>query len=130
MVNQESDDEIIYDLQRLKEIDKISDLHNRINLDVTPKVVMEPRYQANAEDLKKLSEIAGYMFYVESETDPPALMLMKIGKTDISLTIGKIDEIPANLIQDAIANPVHPPVHGMYAITETIKAWLRKELNL
>lgn len=114
----------------LAEIRESPDILAKIKLDVTPQVVMEPRFQANPEDLKKLAEISGYMFYIESECEPPALMLMKIGKTDIMQTMGKIDEIPAEFIRRAIENPAHTPSHGMYAITEEIREWLKKELGL
>lgn len=101
-----------------------------IRWDVTPQVLMEPRFQSNPEDLKKLREITGYMFYIETQCGDPALMLMKVGRTDISSTVGKIDEISKDLIQKAIDSPVHKPFFGMYAISEEIKAWLKKELGL
>lgn len=106
------------------------DIIESIKWDVTPQVVMEPRFQLNPEHAQKLKEITGYMFYIETQCEPPALMLMKVGKTDITSTIGKIDEIPSELIQRAIDNPVHKPVFGMLAITDEIREWLRKELGV
>ena len=99
-------------------------------LRVSPKILVQPRFQSQPEDLQKLKEIAGYMFYVEGVCSPPALMLLKIGKTDITSTIAKIDEIPDALVREAISSPVNPPVHGMYEITDNIKEWLRKELGI
>lgn len=106
------------------------DLLEKIKWDVTPQIVMEPRFQSRPDDLRKLREITGYMFYIESQCEPPALMLMKVGKTDITSTVGKIDEIPAELVRQAIEHPVEKPSYGMYAITDEIKAWLKKELGL
>jgi len=120
----------IDDILRLDDIRESSDIISKIKLDVTPQLLVEPRFQSVPEDLQKLKEITGYMFYVEGECSPPALMLLKIGKTDITSTIGKIDEIPDELIQEAVQTPVHPPVHGMYEITDKIKDWLRNELGL
>jgi hypothetical protein len=120
----------IDDIFGLEDIRESSDILSKIKFDVTPRVLVEPRFQSVPEDLLKLKEITGYMFYVEGECSPPALMLLKIGKTDITSTIGKIDEIPDELIQEAVQKPVHPPVHGMYEITDRIKDWLRKELGL
>lgn len=123
-------DDVFRDVPGLAEIRERPDIVGGIRWDMTPEVMMEPRFQSNPEDLQKLREIAGYMFYIESQCEPPALMLMKVGKTDISSTVGKIEEVPRDLIRRAIDNPVHKPVHGMYAITEEIKAWIKKELGL
>ncbi len=120
----------IYDIFGLEDIKKSPDILGKIKLDVSPKILVQPRFQSQPEDLQKLKEIAGYMFYVEGECSPPALMLLKIGKTDITSTIAKIDEIPDALVREAISSPVNPPVHGMYEITDDIKEWLRKELGI
>jgi hypothetical protein len=117
-------------MQGLNDIKRRPDILSKIKFDVTPKMVMEPRFQRDPEDLKKLAAITGYMFYIEAQCQPPVLMLMKIGRTDISSTVGKIDEIPAEMIQRAIEKPVHPGVYGMYAVTDEIKEWLTKELGL
>lgn len=120
----------IFDLQDLNSLRKRPDILSRIKWDVTPRIVMEPRFQARPDDLQKLRDITGYLFYIETESERPSLMLMRIGKSDITSTAGMIEEIPFELVQRAIDNPLHPPVHGMYAITEEIKDWLRKELSL
>ena len=124
------DEKSIFELQGLEEIRKRPDILAGIKFDVTPRMVMEPRFHADPEALRKLREIAGYMFYIESQCAPPALMLMKVGKTDITNTVGKIDEIPQQLVDRAIENPPEPPSHGMYSINGEIKAWLKKELGL
>jgi hypothetical protein len=120
----------MFAMQGLNDIKRRPDILSKIKFDVTPKMVMEPRFQRDPEDLKKLASITGYMFYIETQCQPPVLMLMKIGRTDISSTVGKIDEIPAEMIQRAIEKPVHSSVHGMYAVTDEIKEWLTKELGL
>ncbi len=108
----------------------IPDIIENIRWDVTPQVIMEPRFQSNPEDLKRLREITGYMFYIETQCEPPALMLMKVGKTDIESTVGKIDEIPQELIERAMDGPVRKSANGMLAITEEIREWLRNKLGL
>jgi hypothetical protein len=70
------------------------------------------------------------MFYIESQSEPPALMLMKVGKIDITSTVGRIDEIPGELLQKAIAHPAENPSNGMYAITGEIREWVKKELGI
>jgi len=54
-------------------------------------------------------------------------MLMKVGKTAITNTIGKIDEIPPDIIDRAMENPPEPLSHGMFPTNEEIRAWLKKE---
>jgi len=128
--HEDVDEKSIFDLQGLKEIKERPDILSKLKLHVTPRMVMEPRFHAKSEDLQKLKEIAGYLFYIESQSTPPALMLMKVGQTDITTTVGKIDEIPQEYLANAIKNPSEPPSHGMYPITEEIKTWLRNELGL
>jgi len=130
MDQENTDERTIWELQGLKEIIQRPDIHAKIKFDVTPSMVMEPRFHSKAEDLEKLKLVAVYMFYIESQCNPPALMVMKVGNTDITTTIGKIDEIPAELLEKAITDPAEPPSHGMYAITDDIKTWLKRELGL
>lgn len=130
MSSNELDDMNIYDILGLNDIKRRPDILPEIKFNVTPQVMMEPRFQGNPEDLKKLKEVTGFMFYIESETEPPGLMLLRIGRSDITTTVGKIDEIPLEMIRKAIDKPVLPPTHGMYAITDEIKDWLQKELGL
>ncbi|MBI5641693.1 MAG: hypothetical protein HZA17_14855 [Nitrospirae bacterium] len=126
----EIDDKSIFDLLGLQDIKKRPDVLAKIKFDVTPQMMMEPRFQSRPEDLEKLKDISGYMFYIETQSETPALMLLKIGRSDITNTVGKIEEIPAEMMQKAIEQPVLPPACGMYAITEEIKDWLRKELSV
>lgn len=130
MNSNELDDMNIYDILGLNDIKKRPDILSEIKFNVTPQVMMEPRFQSYPEDLEKLKEITGYMFYIESETEPPGLMLLRIGRSDITTTIGKIDEIPVEMLRTAIDKPALPPAHGMYAITDEIRDWLKKELGL
>jgi hypothetical protein len=123
-------DKDLCDLPGLNDIKESPEILGKIKWDVTPAMVMEPRFQLEPEGLRKLSEISGYMFYIESQCNPPALMLLKVGKTDIASTVGKVDEIPPELIRKAVENPAEKPVHGMYAISDEIKEWLKRELGV
>jgi len=118
------------DIYSLSDIRETPDILRKIRWDTTPQMVMEPRFLSRPEDMQRLQELSGYMFYIESQCEPPALMLLKVGKTDITSTVGRVDEIPIELVRRAMENPMHPPSHGMYAITEEIKAWLKKELGV
>lgn len=118
------------DTYSLSDIRETSDILQKIKWDVTPQTVMEPRFLSRPEDMQRLKELSGYMFYIESQCEPPALMLLKVGKTDITSTVGKIDEIPLELVRKALENPEHKPVNGMYAITGEIREWLKRELGV
>ncbi len=118
------------DTLNLARMRTMPDVVDGIRWDMTPEIMMEPRFQSRPEDLQKLREITGFMFYIESQCEPPAVMMMKVGKTDISSTVGKIDEVPQEMIQRAMDNPGHKPSFGMYAISEEIKTWLKKELGV
>ena len=126
----ELDDMNIYGVLGLNDIKRRQDILSEIKLDVTPQIIMEPRFQSRNEDLERLKEITGYMFYVESETEPPGLMLLRTGRSDITTTVGKIDEVPLEMVRKAVDQPRLPPSHGMYAITDEIRDWLKKELGL
>jgi len=118
------------DTYSLSDIRETPDILQKIKWDITPQMVMEPRFLSRPEDMQRLKELSGYMFYIESQCEPPALMLLKVGRTDITSTVGKIDEIPVELVRKALENPEHKPVHGMYPITGDIREWLKKELGV
>jgi len=120
----------IFSMQRLKDIKRRQDILSNIKLDASLPLIMKPRFQMSKEEFEELEKNIGYIFYIETAGQKPTLMLMKVNRSDIADTIGIIEEIPEDMLQRAIDNPVHPPVHGMYGITEEIKEWLRRELNL
>ncbi len=120
----------IFSMQRLKDIKRRPDILSNIKLDASLPLIMKPRFQMSKEEFEELEKNIGYIFYIETAGQKPTLMLMKVNRSDIADTVGIIEEIPEEILQRAIDNPVHPPVHGMYGITEEIKEWLRKELNL
>lgn len=115
----------VFALQELKDIKRRPDLLCRIRFDVTPQMIMAPRVGPDA-----VRDTAGCSFYIETHEGPPALMLMKVGKEGVMSTVGKIDEVPTEMLKRAIDSPPDPPANEMYAITEEIVAWLKNELPL
>lgn len=130
MEKDESFEKGVFDLLGLEDIKKRPDILSLLRFDVTPHMVMEPRFHARAEDLRKLREMSGCVFYIEMESTPPKLMLMKLGKSDVMITVGSIEEIPQEYIDRAIQTPPLPPIHKMGAITKEIEAWLKAELGI
>lgn len=127
MVNEDIN---IFSMQRLNDIKMRPDILFNIKLDAHLPLIMKSRFQMSKSEFEEFQKCIGYVFYIETTGEKPTLMLMKVNKSDIADTIGIIEEIPEELLKRAIENPVHPPVHGMYGITDDIKEWLRKELNL
>lgn len=118
----------IFGLKNLEEIKNRPDILAKVRFDITPQMIMEPLFNEKGELKKK--DLSGYFFYIETEGERPALMLMKVSKTSAVKSVGIIKELPEDMIKRAMENPVLPPVHGMYAINEEIKEWLKKTLNL
>ncbi len=129
-MNQNESEKTIFSMQELSDIKKRHDILSNIRFDITPRVIMEPRFLSDPETVKKLREMTGYIFYIETECETPQLMLMKFDKSNIATTIGHIKEIPQELLERAIKEPDEPPTCGMYAINDEIKEWLKKELNI
>ena len=113
----------VFSLQELKDLKRRPDLLCRMRFDVTPQMIMAPRVGPDA-----VRDTAGCSFYIETHEGPPALMLLKVGKQGVMSTVGKIDEIPAEMLKRAIDSPPDPPANEMYAITDEIVAWLKNEL--
>lgn len=120
----------IFRMQRLSDIKRRPDILSNIKLDASLPLIMKPRFQMTEREFQEMYKNIGYLFYIETAGQNPTLMLMKINRSDIAETVGIIEEIPEEMLKRAIDNPVHPPVHGMYGITEEIKNWLKRELNL
>ena len=122
-IHQFIEDINVFSVQDFKGIKKRPDILEALRFDVTPRMIMEP-----CLDPEKRESLSGFMFYIEAFDDPPLLMLMKVGKTGITSTVGKVEEIPAAMVRRAVDEPVEPECNRMYAITEEIGEWLQKEL--
>lgn len=112
-------------LQGLEDLKGRPDILERIRFDVTPRMIMEPRLDPGSR-----KDLAGCFFYIETFEPPPALMLMKVNRGGVTTTIGRIDAVPAGMLERAIGAAAEPPVNMMYAITEEIRDWLAGELGL
>jgi len=123
-------DKNIYEMQELRDIRNRPDILANIRFEVTPQMIMEPRYLSRPEDLRKVREMAGYVFYIETECEPPTVMLLKLSQDDVMQTVGFIEEVPQEMVAKAVSDPVLPPANGMCAVTDEIREWLKKELGI
>jgi len=122
-IHQLIEDINVFGLQDFEGIKKRPDILEALRFDVTPRMIMEPCF-----DPEKRKSLSGFMFYIEAYDDPPLLMLMKVGKTGVTSTVGKVEGIPAAMVRRAVDEPVEPECNRMYAITEEIEGWLQKGL--
>ena len=99
-----------------------------IRFDVTPKMIMEPRI--GLPEGVTPPNLKGFSFYIEAFDDPPELMIMKVSRSSVMTTLGKIEEAPIEMIRRAVDDPVEPAANKMYAITDEIRDWLKKEIGI
>ena len=74
--------------------------------------------------------ISGYLFYIDKMAKKPALFLMCHTSMGYAETVAKIDDIPDDLIAEAIEENKEKEYFGMCPINKRIENWLRKELGI
>lgn len=101
-----------------------------IRWDLTPK-----KFMAAGSSLQKVgqnvSEIVGvsYMLYVDLMRNKPTLMIMK-SRGARSKTVGYVEDIPEDMLKEAMGCEAGECIAGMYPLTERLEAWLKKELGI
>lgn len=98
--------------------------------DLNPAEVMEPVVFQEGSTIKCKEPVKGYAFYIEMSGKKPELFLLMHKKNCFGETIAKIDEIPQELIEEALEENKSFIKYGMCPINEKIKMWLMKELGL
>ena len=99
--------------------------------DIEPKELMEPRCGISQEGAQEKKVIHGYIFYIDKITaKKPTLYLMYHTKSSYAETVAKIDEVPDEMIQEAMDNNKDKEYFGMIPINKRIKDWLKKELAI
>jgi len=122
---------MMYDeILSLDRIKKEAYIIDHILWDLEPRDLMEPRSKLTDEGTSLRDQIKGYVFYIETMDNNPALFLMRHTAMDFAETLAKIDEIPQELLLGAIEENKAKEYFRMYPINSRVKAWLRKELRL
>ncbi|HAK89444.1 MAG: hypothetical protein A2077_03805 [Nitrospirae bacterium GWC2_46_6] len=98
--------------------------------DLEPKELMEPRQKITDEGVQKRKPIKGYIFYIDTMNEKPILFLMRHTAVDYAETLAKIDEIPQELLIEAVEENKAKAYFGMYPINKKVEGWLRKELGV
>jgi len=119
---------IFDDVSSLGDIKKDKYVIEHITWDFEPKQLMEPHIikKDDGEELRK--GIKGYFFYIETMDEKPALFLMRHSAVGYAETVAKVDEIPDELLAEAIDENKDRGYSGMYPINKKVKDWLKKEL--
>lgn len=101
-----------------------------IRWDLEPKDLMEPRSRLTEEGIKYSSPPEGYIFYIDLMGDKPALFLMRHTAINFGKTLARIDEIPQELLAEALEENKDRIKFGMCPISVKIEEWLKKELGV
>lgn len=114
----------------LNDIKKNKSIHKHILWDIEPKQLMEPKCRAIKDGKEEPKTISGYLFYIDKMGKKPTLFLMCHTASGYAETVAKIDEIPDELIKEAIEENKNREFFGMYPINKNIEDWLKRELGL
>lgn len=114
----------------LSDIKKEPFVIEHIRWDLEPKDLMEPRVTVTDEGIKKREPIKGYVFYIDTMDKKPSLFLMRHTAADYAETLAHVEEIPVDLLLDAIEENKDKAYFGMYPINKKIEEWLKKELGI
>src|SRR5512147_3164035 len=90
--------------------------------DMEPKQLMEPRLTRDV--------IKGYILYIDTMDKKPTLFLMRHTSADYAETLARIDEIPQELLDEAVQENQDRQYFGMYPINKKVESWLKKEFGL
>ncbi len=98
--------------------------------DHDPTKVMEPLVVKEGSTIVCKKPVKGYVFYIETSGKKPELFLMMHKGNAFSETIAKIDNIPQEMLNEAVEENRKLIKYGICPINEKIKMWLKKELGL
>lgn len=114
----------------LNDIKKESFVIEHIRWDIEPKDLMEPRFSITEEGVKTREPIKGYVFYIDTMDKKPILFLMRHTAADYAETLAQIDEIPQDLLLEAIEENKSKAYFSMYPINKRVEEWLKRELGV
>ncbi len=98
--------------------------------DLEPCELMKPRRNITDEGIKYRELIKGYIFYIDTLSKKPTLFLMQHTANDCGVTYAIIDEVPEELIADALEENKNKGYFGMFPINSKIEDWLKKEMGI
>lgn len=121
---------IFGDITTLADLRRDKWIHKHIIWEIEPKQLMEPRCKIAKTDNQEPKIISGYLFYIDKMGDKPRLFLMCHTSMGYAETVTMIDDIPDDLIAEAIKENKEKEYFGMCPINKRIENWLKKELGI
>ncbi len=102
-----------------------------VRFDVTPKIIMKPRFVAPGGNVEACKETQGFSFYIEYMQGLPAPILMLLKTFNFTTkTIAEITDAPQAMLEKAVKEGAGQDVMGMYPINGEVESWIKKELEL
>ncbi len=117
------------DLALFADIKKDQYVIDHILWDLEPKDLMEPRTTKTEDGVKRRAEIKGYVFYIDTTDKKPQLFLLRHTAGDYAETLARVDDIPEQMLHDAIAQNQAREYFKMYPINDAVREWLQKALR-
>ncbi len=116
-----------YTVDELKESEKFL---KSIQWDLTPKAFIAPGHSEHKTEHGEAEKaILKYMLYVDLLDNKPTVMIMKI-RGGSSATAGCIEDVPEDLLKEALSCNAEECASGMYLLTDKLMDWLKKELGI
>ena len=102
-----------------------------IRWDLEPKDIMGSKFIKTGAGVEVRDTIKGYVFYIEAMAEKdPILFLMRHTASEYGETAAKVDEIPKELLMEALEENKDRHYFGMYPINKKVEAWIKKELGV
>jgi hypothetical protein len=95
-----------------------------------PEQLMQPRCGKAGEASESGNPPAGYILYIETMGKHPVLFLMIQNAAGYAETFAKINDVPDNLLAEAIQENRSREYCKMYPINNKLGEWLKRELGV
>jgi len=113
----------------LKDLKGYSHIAQQIVWDYEPKRLMEPVCKTTKEG-KPVKKSECYIFYIETKDKKPGLFLMVVKSSGYAETVAHIEEIPDEMLTEAIQENRDKEYFRMYPINKEIEAWLKRGFGI
>ncbi|MCI0468586.1 MAG: hypothetical protein L0Y62_00795 [Nitrospirae bacterium] len=112
-------------LLSLDDVKKESFIIEHILWDVEPKTLMGEK----GKSLNESAPLSGYIFYIDIMDKEPMLYLIRHTAANYAETLARIDNIPQELLNDAVEENKEKIFFSMCPINKKVESWLKKELD-
>lgn len=118
------------ELMSWSDIKKEAFIVEHILWDIMPKELMEPSSRVTDKGVQMRETIKGYVFYIDTMDKNPLLFLMRHTEAGYAETLAQIDEIPQELLVEAVKENKGKVYFSMYPINKKVEGWLKRELGV